>query len=51
LTSSSASNPTRTLTAAAVGATGAVLEHLTVSADPAGYRQLIAFMIIRSRDC
>ena len=29
-----------THTAAAVGATGAVLEHLTVSADPAGYRQL-----------
>ena len=27
-------------TAAAVGATGAVLEHLTVPADPAGYRQL-----------
>lgn len=32
-----------THTAAAVGSTGAVLEHLTVSADPAGYRQLIAF--------
>jgi transposase len=32
-----------THTAAAVGATGAVLEHLTVPADPAGYRQLIAF--------
>ena len=32
-----------THTAAAVGATGAVLEHLTVSADPAGYRQLIGF--------
>jgi transposase len=31
-----------THTAAAVGATGAVLEHLTVPADPAGYRQLIA---------
>ena len=26
-----------------VGATGAVLEHLAVPADPAGYRQLIAF--------
>ena len=32
-----------THTAAAVGATGAVLEHLTVSADPAGYRRLVAF--------
>src|SRR4029453_6612038 len=32
-----------THTAAAVGATGAVLEHLTVAADPAGYRQLIGF--------
>jgi transposase len=32
-----------THTAAAVGPTGAVLEHLTVRADPAGYRQLIAF--------
>ena len=32
-----------THTAAAVGATGAVLQHLTVPADPAGYRQLIAF--------
>ena len=32
-----------THTAAAVGATGAVLEHLTVLADPAGYRQLIGF--------
>ena len=30
-------------TAAAVGATGAVLEHLTVPADPAGYRRLIGF--------
>ena len=30
-------------TTAAVGATGAVLEHLTVPADPAGCRQLIAF--------
>jgi hypothetical protein len=30
-----------THTAAAVGATGAVLDHLTVPADPAGYRQLI----------
>ena len=30
-------------TAAAVGATGAVLEHLTVPADPAGYSQLIGF--------
>jgi hypothetical protein len=32
-----------THTAAAVGATGAVFEHLTVPADPAGYRQLIGF--------
>ena len=32
-----------THTAAAVGPTGAVLEHLTVPADPAGYRHLIAF--------
>jgi transposase len=32
-----------THTAAAVGATGAVLEHVTVPADPAGYRQLIGF--------
>jgi len=32
-----------THTAAAVGATGAVLEHLTVPTDPAGYRQLIGF--------
>jgi transposase len=32
-----------THTAAAVGPTGAVLEHLTVPADTAGYRQLIAF--------
>ena len=32
-----------THTAAVVGATGAVLEHLTVPADPAGYRQLIGF--------
>jgi len=32
-----------THTAAAVGATGAVLEHLAVSADPAGYPQLIGF--------
>jgi transposase len=32
-----------THTAAAVGATGNVLEHLTVSADPAGYRRLVAF--------
>ena len=32
-----------THTAAAVGATGAVLEHLTVPADPADYRQLIGF--------
>jgi transposase len=32
-----------THTAAAVGATGAVLEHLTVPANPAGYRQLIGF--------
>jgi hypothetical protein len=32
-----------THTAAAVGATGAVLEHLTVPADPAGYSRLIGF--------
>ena len=32
-----------THTAAAVGATGAVLEHMRVPADPAGYRQLIGF--------
>jgi transposase len=32
-----------THTAAAVGSTGAVLGHLTAPADPAGYRQLIAF--------
>ena len=32
-----------THTAAAVASTGAVLEHLTVSADPKGYRQLVAF--------
>ena len=32
-----------THTAAAVGATGAVLEQLTAAADPAGYRQLIDF--------
>lgn len=32
-----------THTAAAVGPTGAVLEHLTVPADPAGYRRLIDF--------
>ena len=32
-----------THTAAAVSATGAVLEHLTVPTDPAGYRQLIGF--------
>jgi transposase len=32
-----------THTAAAVGATGNVLEHLTASADPAGYRRLVAF--------
>ena len=32
-----------THTAAAVGSTGAVLEHLTVPADPVGYRQLMAF--------
>jgi transposase len=32
-----------THTAAAVGGTGNVLEHLTVSADPAGYRRLVAF--------
>jgi len=30
-------------TAAAVSSTGAVVEHLTVPADPAGYRRLIAF--------
>jgi transposase len=33
----------RTHTAAAVGSTGALLEHLTVPADRAGYRRLIAF--------
>lgn len=32
-----------THTAAAVSATGSVLEQLTVPADPKGYRQLIAF--------
>jgi len=32
-----------THTAAAVSSTGAVLEHLTVTADPKGYRRLIAF--------
>jgi len=32
-----------THTAAALNSTGAVLDHLTVPADPAGYRQLIAF--------
>ncbi len=32
-----------THTAAAVASTGAVLEHLTVRADPKGYRQLVAF--------
>ena len=32
-----------THTAAAVAATGAVLEHLTVTADPKGYRRLVAF--------
>jgi transposase len=32
-----------THTAAAVAATGAVLEHLTVVADPKGYRRLLAF--------
>jgi transposase len=32
-----------THTAAAVAPTGAVLEHLTVAADPKGYRQLVAF--------
>jgi transposase len=32
-----------THTAAAVGGTGNVLEHLTVSADAAGYRRLVAF--------
>ena len=32
-----------THTAAAVAATGAVLEHLTVPADPKGYRHLLAF--------
>lgn len=32
-----------THTAAAVSATGAVLDHLTVAADPKGYRRLIAF--------
>lgn len=33
----------QTHTAAAVSATGAVLDHLTVQADSAGYRKLIAF--------
>src|SRR5438270_8565899 len=32
-----------THTAAAVASTGAVLEHVTVAADPNGYRQLVAF--------
>ena len=32
-----------THTAAAMAATGAVLEHVTVSADPKGYRRLVAF--------
>jgi len=32
-----------THTAAAVTATGAVLEHVTVAADPAGYRRLLTF--------
>ena len=32
-----------THTAAAVGSTGAVFDHLTVPADPVGYRQLITF--------
>jgi hypothetical protein len=32
-----------THTAAAVAATGAVLEHLTVPADPKGYRRVLAF--------
>jgi transposase len=32
-----------THTAAAVASTGAVLEHLTVPADPKGYRQLVTF--------
>jgi transposase len=32
-----------THTAAAVSSTGAVLEHLTVSTDPKGYRRLLAF--------
>ncbi len=32
-----------THTAAAVSATGAVLDHVTVAADPKGYRQLVAF--------
>ncbi len=32
-----------THTAAAVSATGAVLDHLTVAADAKGYRQLVAF--------
>ena len=39
-----------THTAAAVGATGAVLEHLTVPADPAGYRQLIGFRAAPRRE-
>ena len=40
-----------THTAAAVGATGAVLEHLTAAADPAGYRQLIDFGGATARRC
>jgi transposase len=32
-----------THTAAAVTSTGAVVEHITVPADPAGYRALVAF--------
>lgn len=32
-----------THTAAAVAATGAVLDHLTVAADPGGYQQALTF--------
>lgn len=32
-----------THTAAAVSSTGAVIEHLTVEANPKGYRQLVGF--------
>ena len=40
-----------THTAAAVGATGAVLQHLTVPADPAGYRQLMLSGDATARGC